>query len=256
MSLKKTQSSSTIFPFKNSRLANIGNSAIITGGTNEDGIESKDCFQITPLLDNNRLIINITEFPSMNDPRERHNMIYLHKLNSILVCSSFQKTASTEMCNLTDRKWIKLRDMNTKRANSTLIFVDDRWLFCISGYVVDIVNGSGAYSNSYEVLDMRNTNGGWKEYPLINEFSVLKMSAMGCIYLNRSDFILIGGYDGSKYMDTAFHITSENGQLSNFRRLNNSLETGVIFQNAAFMKRGNCYINYDYNKLCELTALR
>jgi hypothetical protein len=254
--LKSNPRNSSHLPFKNSRIANIGNFAILTGGSNDIHAESKECFQITPTVENNTLKITLTDFPSMNNARERHNTIYLQNFNCILVCSSFQRTVSTEICYLSDRNWINLKDMNSRRANSTLTLVNDRWLFCISGYIVDLELGSGIYSNSYEVLDMREIDSGWKEYNFANEFQILKMSAMGCINLNRNDFILIGGFNGQRYMDTSYHVTAEDGKLARINRVDNTLDAGVIFQNASFMRSGRSYINYDYTKVCELTLLR
>jgi hypothetical protein len=252
----KTRVRHSPFPFKHCRIVNLGTTAILTGGGNDESLGSTDCFQLTPSIDGDIVRISISEFPSMNDPRERHNMIYLQKYNSIFVCSSFQKSVSTEICNLTERKWVKMRDMNTRRANSTLVFIDDRWIFCISGYIVDIENSTGSYSNSYEVFDMHNTNSGWREYQLLDDFNVLILSAMGCVYLNKNDFILVGGFNGSRYMDTTYHITTENGRLSTIKKINNTLDSGVIFQNSSFIRSGNSYINFDYTKLCELIALK
>jgi hypothetical protein len=243
------------FPMKNSRIANIGSYAIITGGTLEQNSESIECFKITPYVENNNLQIRIDEFPSMNDARERHNMIYLPNLNSLIVCSSFQRALSTEICQL-DQTWIKLKDMNTKRANSTLVYVDDRWLFCISGYILNIQTSNGIYSDSYEVLDMNNTNLGWKQYGFPTEFQNLKLSAMGCINLNKGDFILVGGFNGSRYMSSTYHVTTKNGQLESLKEIENTLDTGVIFQNALFTRTGRSYFNFDYTKVCELIGLK
>jgi hypothetical protein len=244
------------FTLKNSRIANIGNYAILTGGSNEAQLEIRECFQIQPIIDKNNLKLVVSDFPPMNNARERHNMIYLPNFNCIVVCSSFQKSISTEICYLNDKKWTNLRDMNSRRANSTLTFVNERWLFCISGYIVDLEQSNGVYSNNYEVLDMRDVNSGWRQYNFTNEFDVLKMSAMGCINLNNSDFILLGGFNGQKYVDCSFHVTTENGKLATIKRLDNTLDSGVIFQNASFLRSGKSYINFDYNKICELSLLK
>jgi hypothetical protein len=190
------------FPLDHSRYVNLHDSILITAGM-EKGISYDNCYLITITNLNNNYTAIVSNYAPLKEKRERHNIIYIEHLGAVLVCSGFYtKTCEINYLNSKDTEWKFLPPMRESRANATMFCVNRKNIYCVGGFHVpdkDKPHG-GTYLNSVEFIDTTNFNSGWKYLELMSFNSNLKLCAMGVINSNQNGILLVGGYDGQKYL--------------------------------------------------------
>lgn len=230
----------SIFPYENSKYINIGNGLLVTGG-NVHRAASDHVFRLNLTKEENGEKLQITRYSNMSTKRERHNILFIERLNIVIVCAGFY-TNKCEYTNLNDQRWIKLPDMSGNRGNGTLFSVNQKYVYCLGGFRVN--ESAGIYLNNLEFLDIEEQifrgNLEWNTIDLKPYSEDMKISAMGVIEQKRNCLILLGGYDGSKYLKESWEINfDENFNLIGLFKNENkaSLFKGsVFFSNPVFMK--------------------
>jgi hypothetical protein len=224
------------FPLDHSRYVNLHDSILVTGGM-ERGISFENCYLIKILKDNltNNYTATVINYSPMKQKRERHNIIYLEHLGAVLVCSGFYtKTCEINYLGSNDTEWKALPPMCEFRANATMFCVNKRFVYCVGGFQVldrDKPLG-GVYLNTTEFIDTANFNSGWKSIDLLMFNSSLKLCAMGVINRNPNQILLVGGYDGLKYLTEINELVFDKD--GNFMKIvpngaRKELGRGVIF---------------------------
>ena len=238
------------FPPEYSKSVNIGDSILITGGISS-GSSLASCYHLQVTKKNNRYNVIVSNYKPMLEKRERHNMIFLDDIKSILVCGGFySKTA--EITKLGQNTWTELPLMKEQRANATLLYYNHKTVYCFGGFSVPdkVAPSLGVYLGSCESFDIHNPNATWFNFDLEKMFNVnLKLCAMGVIELRPSKFILVGGYDGHKYLSDINEIEFNGDHVSTIRNLgkNERLVRGVIFPSTGkFSQIGDDYFNFDF----------
>ena len=96
----------------------------------------------------------------MKESRQNHNIIYLPKRNSVLVCGG-QNTKSCEEYNLNqvhfeiesdsynNGQWISLPTLNQPRANASMFCVNDNYVYCVFMNSVNACNWIDKCQNAY-----------------------------------------------------------------------------------------------------------
>jgi len=245
----------SIFPLDHSRYVNLHDSILVTGGM-EKGISYQNCYLITVTNIDNKFSLLISSYPPMIEKRERHNLIYLEHIKSVLVCSGFY-SKTCEINSLNSSGWNYISEMKDYRANATMFCVNDRYVYCVGGFKVtdrDKPQG-GSYLNSLEYIDSHDFNKGWTNVDLGSINSSFRLCAMGVINISKNKILLVGGYDGAKYLTDINECLFENeGIISgiNLNRRSSELGKGVIFtSNQVFSKTSyNMMLNFDSN--CKL----
>jgi hypothetical protein len=245
-----------VFPFKHSKYVNIGETLILTGGYLNEHVASNECLAITASVrDKKEVLLTFGDFPSMNDKRERHNMIYLPNFKTVLVCCHFQTITTCEIIELNNinTQWKKICPLHEPRANATMAYVDNRWVYCLSGFKVH--GNGGKYLDSYEVLDYTSSNRQWQMYNFdTTNMRKMSLSAMGVIPCSEDRIILVGGYDGYKYVHDVFTIEFSQGEIKSANDNPTNLDQGIIFTQNSFVKSRNRLLNFDFNnKLIDIS---
>jgi len=247
------------FPLENSRFVYIKDSILVTGGS-EKNIAYEKCYLINNTNINDPISVSITNYAPMREKRERHNIIYLEHIAAVIVCSGFYtKSCEINYLNSNRQEWELLQPLREHRANATLFCVNNRFLYCVGGFQVidkELPKG-GVYLNSLEYLDTSELRNGWKFVDLMSLNISLKLCAMGVINVSSDKVLLVGGYDGEKYLTELNEcIFDQNGILTkiNQKGPRNELGKGVIFtSNQKFSDAvNNKMINFDSN--CRLIS--
>jgi len=240
------------FPPEYSKYINIKDSILITGGVS-NGSPINTCYILKIDKSNNQYNCIVASYPNMLEKRERHNMIYLDDTQEVFVCGGFYlKTA--ERTKLTDNQtWTAVAQMKDSRANATLLYYNHRYVYCFGGFSVSDKSNSGSsgvYLNSCEFIDVKNPNASWTEVNLETLFNInMRFCAMGVIQLSSSNFLLVGGYDGTRYLNDIHEVTFD-GQISKAHRVgtDSNLGRGVIFPSSSkFAQWNNIFVNFDFS---------
>jgi len=239
-----TSNAFTTFP-DNSRYVNLGTSILITGGY-KDRQSTSFCYLMLFSKKNtqsNEYEINIMSYPNMIEARERHNVIHLKDKDSVLVCSGFFNQ-NAEITNMNNNTWKSLPKLNDIRANAALSYINQRYIYCFSGFKINDVK-VGQYLNSVDILDLNDTSKGWTLVNFDNMNINLKLCAMGIINLTETSMLLCGGYDGSQYKNDVYKVDTKENGIAKVERIESTLPGNYIFIHNAFMRSENLSYNYD-----------
>lgn len=245
----KFESKFTHFPYDNSKFVNTGSALVITGGIDGQNGVTNACFGLNVEYQDKKYIVSIKLLPSMQVKREKHNVIFLKDRNTVLVCGGYN-TTTTEVLELSGTAWKNFKSMNTSRTNATLVYVNSRFVYCFSGYLVrekDRMRG-GNYLSSCECLDLDNANTEWSVYEDLDKvYHVnIKLCAMGVVQKDDK-YLLVGGYDGSTYLSNVVELTFDsNGKIGSLKNSSNQLTKGAIFPSAQFLKFGEKFLNFEW----------
>jgi hypothetical protein len=228
-----------------SKSVNIGDSLIITGGSeNNRGVDSCYLLKVTPtsVLSNSKVIIQ--KYPKLNTKRERHNILYMKDRMTILVCGGFY-TKSTEV-SIENTIWKTQAPMKHERGNATMLYLNQKFVYCIGGYEMLKESKTGAYLSSCEYLDMDSPDSSWTLINLENLVSNFKLCAMGAINLGKSEFLLVGGYDGSRYLNECHEVVFDKEKPQKIsHREKITLPKGTIFNVSEFFRLDDKFYNFD-----------
>lgn len=255
ISFEDKSQSFSVFP-ENCRYCSHFNTLYVSGGMIRKQVSALS-FCMKASLVGSSYKVTIKNLPNMNNPRDRHCLIYLENLNSIVACGGFFQN-KTEMLNLDNSKWESLPDLKEERANSTIGYINQRYIYLFGGYRKDQKSiENGIYLNNSEYLDAKNVNQGWTFIDFrTKSLKTISLCAMGIISLNASEILLCGGFDGTNYKGTVGKATFdvETGLLTNY--VNEQilkLPATHFFLSSNFTKIGNLFINFDsntYNATC------
>lgn len=238
------------FP-NNCRFVNLGFSLLITGGTASDGIQINNSFLLliqkkkeaqTKVEDNYEIVI--MPYSQMLDGRERHCLVNLHDKNKVLACSGFQKN-SAEITNLTSGTWTKIADLTERRANASIAYTNQRYVWVIAGFKLN-ESKQGVYLNSAEVFDTENEQGRWKFIDFAKFNNSIKLTAAGVLNSSKNIIMLCGGYDGVVYLKDIYTLDITNDSVNSFAKSDQKLSEENIFFHSNFVKCGGCAVNFDY----------
>lgn len=237
------------FP-ENCRFTNCGNSLFVCGGLVNKQATTL-AFSVHAQKCNNSYSITIKNHPSMIEARDRHCVLYLENKNSIVACTGFYKN-SAEILNLDGSNWATLPQLKEQRANSTIGYINNRFIYMFGGYKLNVENKKeGTYHNNSECLDMDNLKDGWKFIDFSSmSWKSVKLCAMGIITLNQNKILLCGGFDGTKNTSLINQATFnlETGEILSFNEdLTFKLPTTHIFLSNNFIKIGSKDVNFDSN---------
>jgi len=231
----------TNFPYDNSKYVNIGNGLLVTGG-NVNRTASDHVFRLYLTKEEYGEKLQITRYSNLITKRERHNIIFIERLNLVVCCGGFY-TNKCEYTNLNDQRWNRLPDMSGNRGNATLFSVNSKFIYCLGGFRVN--DSAGVYLGNLEFMDIEEYifkgNTQWKTVDLMRYGEDMKISAMGVIHQNQNTLILVGGYDGAKYLKDSWEMNfDENfnflGLFKNDSNKANLFKGSVFFSNPEFMK--------------------
>ena len=246
---------SKFFPYKSSKYTNIGNnSIIITGGLLDHDITNR-VYALT--LIGSSLNVKIVEMSPMKESRQNHNIIYLPKRNTVLVCGG-QNTKSCEEYNLNqvnfeiesdsynNGQWNSLPTLNQPRANASMFCVNDNYVYCVGGYD----NKESKYIDGYEVLNMNEPSSVWKDFLFLKDLAI---STFGVVNIDKNKIFLIGGFKGGKtYLNNGYELTlnKEGNEIIHVDKKENVSQKGVIFYSSQqFFKVGEIYFNFDFKHM-------
>jgi hypothetical protein len=234
------------FPPSNCKFVNIGGALLVTGGLEQQKPMSKCYILLVEKDKNGQYSCIIKPYAPMIDKRERHNLIYLPDKKMVMACSGF----FTSTCEVTEidkeSKWTMKPTLNQSRANATMFYINNKYIFCLSGFTV--IRDKGNYLNSLEYIDLMNDDK-WTVMDLASLKSNLKLSAIGVIQERENKVLLLGGYDGEKYVNSIYSVEvnmeNKGSPLMDIIQLEQSLPKGMIFK-APFVRMGSFHLNFEY----------
>ena len=229
------------FPYKFTNIGN--NSIIITGGIIDANI-SNTVYKLRVIKESNtKYDIELTQLQSLHNSRQNHNMIFIPKYNSLLVCCG-QSLNSTESLDLSlpEKEWMMLPYTNNPRANATMFLINNTYVYLVGGFS----HTDESYIEGYERLNLGKLSEGWVQFDVAN----LAISTMGVLSLDDNVVLLLGGYKGGKtYLDEGMIVTvdRESNTISKVERKAEMIKRGIIFYSSQqFIKSNGYLVNFDF----------
>ena len=229
------------FPYKFTNIGN--NSIIITGGIIDANI-TNTVYKLRVIKESNtKYDIELTQLQSLHNSRQNHNMIFIPKYNSLLVCCG-QSLNSTESLDLSlpEKEWMMLPYTNNPRANATMFLINNTYVYLVGGFS----HTDESYIEGYERLNLGKLSEGWVQFDVAN----LAISTMGVLSLDDNVVLLLGGYKGGKtYLDEGMIVTvdRESNTISKVERKAEMIKRGIIFYSSQqFIKSNGYLVNFDF----------
>ena len=229
------------FPYKFTNIGN--NSIIITGGIIDANI-TNTVYKLHVIKESNtKYDIELTQLQSLHNSRQNHNMIFIPKYNSLLVCCG-QSLNSTESLDLSlpEKEWMMLPYTNNPRANATMFLINNTYVYLVGGFS----HTDESYIEGYERLNLGKLSEGWVQFDVAN----LAISTMGVLSLDDNVVLLLGGYKGGKtYLDEGMIVTvdRESNTISKVERKAEMIKRGIIFYSSQqFIKSNGYLVNFDF----------
>ena len=229
------------FPYKFTNIGN--NSIIITGGIIDANI-TNTVYKLRVIKESNtKYDIELTQLQSLHNRRQNHNMIFIPKYNSLLVCCG-QSLNSTESLDLSlpEKEWMMLPYTNNPRANATMFLINNTYVYLVGGFS----HTDESYIEGYERLNLGKLSEGWVQFDVAN----LAISTMGVLSLDDNVVLLLGGYKGGKtYLDEGMIVTvdRESNTISKVERKEEMIKRGIIFYSSQqFIKSNGYLVNFDF----------
>ena len=229
------------FPYKFTNIGN--NSIIITGGIIDANI-TNTVYKLRVIKESNtKYDIELTQLQSLHNSRQNHNMIFIPKYNSLLVCCG-QSLNSAESLDLSlpEKEWMMLPYTNNPRANATMFLINNTYVYLVGGFS----HTDESYIEGYERLNLGKLSEGWVQFDVAN----LAISTMGVLSLDDNVVLLLGGYKGGKtYLDEGMIVTvdRESNTISKVERKAEMIKRGIIFYSSQqFIKSNGYLVNFDF----------
>lgn len=230
------------------RCINLGSSLLITGGTLNNSPTSK-CYQISinPINinspDNSKISLKISLFPSLACPRSHHSIIFLPDRNMVVVCGGEQQKSSEYFIIDKNKNWEILPEFKNIRWNSSLAYINQRYVYSIGGYTGTILSFNN-YLNNIEFIDLNSQNKMWKEIQITNVS--FKSDSIGIIPLSNNELLLVGGYYFNSPQDGYYRLkVGQEPESIIFNKENKKLPGTCHFADGPFIK----FENTSYNKI-------
>ena len=227
-----------------STFTNIGNNSIIITGGIIDANITNTVYKLRVIKESNtKYDIELTQLQSLHNSRQNHNMIFIPKYNSLLVCCG-QSLNSTESLDLSlpEKEWMMLPYTNNPRANATMFLINNTYVYLVGGFS----HTDESYIEGYERLNLGKLSEGWVQFDVAN----LAISTMGVLSLDDNVVLLLGGYKGGKtYLDEGMIVTvdRESNTISKVERKAEMIKRGIIFYSSQqFIKSNGYLVNFDF----------
>ena len=183
---------------------NVDNNLYISGGKkNEECV--KDFLFYS--LDKNTLV----KLESMKIARCSHAMAYVAP-NDIYVVGGYCNNTTEKYC-INEKMWKPLKNLNFKeRQVPTLILINNRYLYCLLGYIITNINDTNDYVERFDTFNIFSS---WELLKINNPNKIdLKIFNAGCI-INSNEIIICGGekYAGNE-TDQCFTFNVSNLEFS------------------------------------------
>ena len=229
-----------------SKYVNLGQSVLLTGGKVSKDEKSSKCYLIS-LIENNspsKYEVNIDPYEALNEPRERHNLIFLPNKNTVFACGGFY-TRTCEYTDLYKLKWEFTSSMNKSRGNATMAYINNRFLYILGGYQIYPNEKSGSYLNDLEYFDMDNFSKGWTLINFINKGGYnLALCAMGVVPIADNQILLCGGFSGKEYQKDVYKFEIANPDYPMVDKVDELKDTTIFMYNM-FCKIRKSFFNFD-----------
>ena len=184
--------------------------------------------------------IKIDELPDMKYGRSFHNTIYIPEREIVLVCGG-RNNNSAEILNIyLKEEWVPIAQMNKTRSNGCLAYINNKYLYCISGY------DGNKYLNDCEFFDLDNFYKDW----FYIDFSKLNItfdkSAPGVIHLSNNKVMLLGGLTGDNYSNRIYlFVVDEDPEKISLQQELLNIPEETIFLQSSFYFCGKSFVNFD-----------
>ena len=201
--LNKEEHGYSLFP-EGCRHILIDNNLYIIGGTNH--IRQP----INIVLVYHILLGTLERLPDMVFPHSYHTVDYLENFDCIITIGG-ENSNQCEIMNLENKKWIKLPNLNSPRANANVYYNNlNSELFVLFG-ICGIMADKIKYSDAIEVLELKDIEKGWiiidyYKTPGLN----LKVNYCMTIPFTKEQLLIYGGSNMrsfTKNIYALFHMT-------------------------------------------------
>lgn len=233
------------------KFVNLGFTLLITGGITEEGVSISNCFLLMITKKNPKSSskenyeISIMPYSPMLEGRERHCLVNLHDKNKVLACCGFAKNSAEITC-LESGQWKKLDSMRESRANASIAYTDNRFVWVFGGFKLVEGSKNGVYLNSAEVFDSSNENAKWTFIDFALLSNPIKITAAGIVNFNKGKMLLCGGYDGNVYSKDVYCVEFDDDKIEKYEKTKLSLTNENIYFHSNFVKCGGYGVNFDY----------
>lgn len=235
------------------KMVHLENSIFISGGIEIIEGQKKynvlnSCYTIILEHEKDKINHSIISYAPMIQKRERHNMIYLGKMNKILVCSGFG-LKSCEITDLESYEWTKFPDLNSIRSNATICCINDCFIYIVGGFKVEC--NQGKYLNSIELICIKSPetiSKGWKLLNLDGLIEAnLSLSSMGVINDSCTSILIFGGFGGKEYGNKIYklEINENSGEPTEIAEAKKTLPIGAFFFNNNFVRYQKYVYSFD-----------
>ena len=164
----------------------------------------------------------LTMLPDMICGRYSHSMIYNN--NSIYVVGG-DKNNTCEKYDFSTMKWIKLNTLSLEERQSSILYVNNNYLYCFFGYAI------GSYLDSVERIKLGNNKAKWEIVPYKNPDKInLKLIGCGVVRYDDHSIIFLGGRNANESRTQAFKYDFS---TSTFSLAEINLEDYTYFQESA-----------------------
>ena len=233
------------------KFVNLGFSLLITGGITDELVSISNCFLLmitkkNPNLSNKENFeISIMPYSTMLECRERHCLINLYDKNKVFACCGFAKNTA-EITSLDSGEWKKVDSLRESRANASIAYTDNRFVWVFGGFKLIEGSKNGVYLNSAEVFDSSNENSKWNYIDFSKFDNCVKITAAGIINFNKGKILLCGGYDGNLYLKDVYCVEYAADRIEKFEKTKLTLANENIYFHSNFVKCGGYGVNFDY----------
>ena len=173
----------------------------IIGGTNHVRMP------ISIVLVYNISAAKLKRISDLNTTHSYHTVDYLENYDC-LVCIGGENSSSCEIMNLENKKWYKLPNLNTPRANCNIYFNNvNGELFVLFGICGIMSEKTNNYSDSIEVLVLSDINQGWLKVDYYKTPGLnLKVNYCMTIPFTRNQLLIYGGSNMRSFSENIYAL--------------------------------------------------
>ncbi len=162
----------------------------------------------------------------------------------MVVCAGGENYKTSEYFILNkSKKWENLSAFNSKRWNSSLAYVNKKYLYAIGGYTGTFFSLNNYLSN-IEYIDLDNKSQNWKEINLTID-SKFNSDSIGVIPIKDNYFLLVGGYHYPSANDYFYslEVSDKNPENTVVEKVERKLPRSCCFTHGPFLKINNNAFN-------------
>jgi hypothetical protein len=213
---------------------NVDNLLYISGGKTKKGVSSSDFYSF------NSITYELNRLPNMLKERCSHSMVATS--THVYAVGGYSNNTSERYC-LKDKNWTKLPDLNFKERQVSTLFLYDKFIVCIFGYINNVDINEDYYFERLNTEDCLR----WEKIKLINNLMLdTTIFNVGVIQLSTNQFLICGGeqYRGEE-TDHVYLLDMGNNSLG----LNGlKLPVKCSFIDKNFVKYSNKFAQYEMKR--------